>query len=119
MAGATTSIFLAPEEPVLAGVRIEPGDGKAWCRQPESRQLHVGEVDRVLQLPLRQDLRNAAQRHVHGREHHAQGVRVEHHRHPPGTSQMGEQVGVSRPRQPRGGERRLADRCGGDRIDRP
>ena len=54
---------------------------------------------------------------VHGRQHDAQRVGVEHHRDVRRAGQVRQQIGVAVPRQPGQPERLLVDRRGRDRVD--
>ena len=60
MAGAMVCCSSSAEQPVLAGVRIEPGHGDSRLRDAESRQLARGQRDRRLERRLRQRPRHLA-----------------------------------------------------------
>ena len=117
IAGAITRFLLAPEQPVLAGVRIQAGDGDARRAHAEPRQLARRQRDRRLERWLRQRARHVGQRDVNRRQHDAQRVGVEHHRDVRRAGQMREQIGVAAPRQAGQPERFLVDRRRRDRVD--
>ena len=111
------AVVFVPEQPVLAGVRIEPGHGDARAaptKRGSSRAVSsiVPSSDSPGQRP-----RHLAERDVHRRQHDAQRVGVEHHRHVLRAGQVREQIGVAGPRQAGEPERLLVDRRGGDGVD--
>ena len=71
------------------------------AREAEPRQLARREHDGRLERRPRQRARHIGERNVHGRQHDAQRVGVEHHRDVGRAGQMREQIGVSAPRQAR------------------
>ena len=111
--------LFAPENAVLAGVRIQPREREPWMRDAESRQLAVGQLDDPAHRFNRQRRRHARERDVNGREHDAQLLRPEHHRDARRLCELGEHLGVSPPRQARQSQRLLVDRCRRNRVNAP
>jgi hypothetical protein len=102
---------------VFPGVWVQPGKCEPWRCETETRQLASSEIDRALEHLAGQCARNLRERDVHGREDHAERLRVEHHRHARRTRQVREEIRVASPRQSRGGKCFLVDRRRGNGIN--
>ena len=109
--------LLSADQAVLAGVRIQAGQGQPRPRRPEARKLGVRQGDGRLQPAARQQPRHVGQRHVHRRQHHRQPLGVEHHPHLAGPRQLGQQFGVPPPAESGPRPRELADRRRGHGVD--
>ena len=110
-------LLFVSDEAVLPRVRVEPGEGEPRGGDAEARQLARGQHDRALERLAGQRPGHFRERDVHGREHDAQRVGVEHHGDARRSREVGEQIRVPAPRQPGRGEGFLVDRRGGDGVD--
>jgi hypothetical protein len=89
-------LFFAPEQAVFAGVRIQSGHRDARRRDAEARKRARREHDGGLERRPGERARHIGERDVHGRQHDAESVGVEHHRDVGRPGQMRQQIGVSR-----------------------
>jgi len=71
--------FLVAEQPALACMRIEAGDGDARMRDAEAAHGSVGDANRLEHGLERDRLDGSAQRHVDRHQHRAQLVVGQHH----------------------------------------
>jgi len=73
--------FFLTEQALLAGMWIEASQRDMRMREAEARQLACREIDDAAEQLARQQTWHFGKRHVHGRKHHLQRLRPEHHRH--------------------------------------
>jgi hypothetical protein len=97
------------EQSVLAGVRIETGDGDPRGCISESRQFARRQSDCRLHRLGRQCLRHFGQWDVHRRQDDAQCFGVKHHRHGGNTRQVSEQIRMAVPWKAGQSERLFVD----------
>ena len=111
------AVFLATEQSVLAGMRIETGDGDPRWSMPNRGNSHA--VNRIVVSidAWPSVLAALRQRDVHRRQDDAQCFGVKHHRHGGNTRQVGEQIGMAVPWKAGQPERLLVDRRRRDRGD--
>ncbi len=109
--------LFAPKEPVLAGMRIETGDGQAGRCDTEARERFGSNPDHAEQPRPGQIVRHERERDMDGREHDLEPLGPEHHHDVVDTAEMREQVGVAAPRQTGGRKGLLVDRRRDDGID--
>jgi len=109
--------LLGPEQPLLAGVRIQSRERDARARDAEARQLARGQVDDFGKERRREQPGHIRERDVHRREDDLQRVGPEHHGDAGRVREVRQQVRVPLPLEPRTREPQLVDRCRGDRGD--
>ena len=110
-------VVFTPHQAVLTGMWIEPGEGQPRRRPSKSWHLRRRQRDGLVESFPGQLSRNVSQRDMHGRQHDAQDVRVEHHRDAVAAGQVRQQLRVPAPGDTCCGKGFLINRRGSDPGD--
>ena len=112
---ADRDLLLVAEEPALAGVGIQAAHGDARAGDPEVPHRPVAEPDRPRDALPRDQIGDAAERHVGRHVDHAELPTHQEHGVGLRAGELGQDLGVPRVADAGGGERLLVDGRGDDR----
>ena len=116
---ADEPFVLLAEDAVLPGVRVEPGHGDAGRAAEQPPADAVGQLDGPQHARLGDRLDGLAQRAVRADMDHPQRASQEQHPQVAGGAQVGQHLGLARPRVPGQPQGLLGDRGGDQRVTVP